>query len=96
MVPIADTAARLFYERLFEIDPTTRPLFKSRSSRTRTPAYGYGVTETHYRSVGDALLWTLEQGLGQSWTTETKAAWSEAYGLLSGVMQRACARVAAA
>ena len=26
-VPIADTAARLFYDRLFEIDPSTRPLF---------------------------------------------------------------------
>jgi hypothetical protein len=29
VVPIADTAADLFYDRLFEIDPTSRPLFKS-------------------------------------------------------------------
>jgi hemoglobin-like flavoprotein len=29
VVPIADTAATLFYDRLFEIDPTTRPLFKA-------------------------------------------------------------------
>ena len=28
VVPIADAAAGLFYERLFEIDPTTRPLFE--------------------------------------------------------------------
>jgi hemoglobin-like flavoprotein len=27
--PRADTATRLFYDRLFEIDGTTRPLFKS-------------------------------------------------------------------
>jgi len=27
VVPIADTAAGLFYDRLFAIDPTTRPLF---------------------------------------------------------------------
>jgi hemoglobin-like flavoprotein len=27
VVPVADAAAALFYERLFEIDPTTRPLF---------------------------------------------------------------------
>jgi hemoglobin-like flavoprotein len=27
--PMAETAARLFYDRLFEIDPTTRPLFKA-------------------------------------------------------------------
>ena len=29
VAPIADTAARLFYDRLFEIDATTRPLFKT-------------------------------------------------------------------
>ncbi|BDG74753.1 globin family protein [Roseomonas fluvialis] len=29
VVPIADTAATLFYDRLFEIDPSTRPLFKA-------------------------------------------------------------------
>ena len=27
VAPTADAAARLFYDRLFEIDPTTRPLF---------------------------------------------------------------------
>jgi hypothetical protein len=27
LVPIADTAATLFYQRLFEIDQSTRPLF---------------------------------------------------------------------
>jgi len=29
VAPMADEAARLFYDRLFEIDPTTRPLFKT-------------------------------------------------------------------
>jgi hemoglobin-like flavoprotein len=29
VLPIADTAARLFYDRLFEIDATTRPLFQA-------------------------------------------------------------------
>jgi len=29
VVPIADTAAGLFYGRLFETDPSTRPLFQS-------------------------------------------------------------------
>ena len=29
VAPMADTAARLFYDRLFEIDATTRPLFKT-------------------------------------------------------------------
>jgi hemoglobin-like flavoprotein len=118
VVPIADTAARLFYERLFEIDPTTRTLFKAeRLAEQRRKLLqvlaaavhgldrlddlvpvvedlgrrhaGYGVTERHYQSVGNALLWTLEQGLGPAWTVEARAAWSEVYGLLSGVMQRA-------
>ena len=29
VVPIADTAAGLFYDRLFTVDATTRPMFKS-------------------------------------------------------------------
>jgi hemoglobin-like flavoprotein len=29
VAPIQDEAARLFYDRLFEIDPSTRPLFAS-------------------------------------------------------------------
>ena len=29
VVPMADTAARMFYDRLFEIDATTRLLFKT-------------------------------------------------------------------
>ena len=29
VLPIADTAASLFYQRLFEIDPATRALFKT-------------------------------------------------------------------
>src|SRR5215203_6059743 len=28
----------------------------------------YGVKPGHYAAVGAALLWTLERGLGQSWT----------------------------
>jgi hemoglobin-like flavoprotein len=50
---------------------------------------GYGVSDAHYESVGAALLWTLEQALGSAWNAETKAAWTELYGLLSGIMRRA-------
>ena len=49
----------------------------------------YGVTTEHYAPVGAALLWTLEQGLGSSFTTDVKAAWSEAYTSLAGAMQGA-------
>jgi hemoglobin-like flavoprotein len=53
---------------------------------------GYGVTDAHYDSVGAALLWTLEQGLGRAWTPEVAAAWTEVYGMLSGIMRNAAAR----
>lgn len=50
---------------------------------------GYGATSAHYDAVGAALLWTLEQGLGDGWTPAAEAAWGEVYSLLSGVMQGA-------
>jgi hemoglobin-like flavoprotein len=53
---------------------------------------GYGVTDAHYDSVGAALLWTLERGLGRAWTPEVAAAWTEVYGMLSGIMRNAAAR----
>lgn len=46
----------------------------------------YGVEPGHYSSVGAALLWTLDQGLGEDFTPETEAAWATAYSTLSGVM----------
>jgi hemoglobin-like flavoprotein len=118
VVPIADRAATLFYQRLFEIDPSTRPLFQvtdmaqqrkkllqvlsvAVSSLDNLGALrktvedlgrrhaGYGVKDAHYDSVGVALLWTLEQGLGSAWTPEAAAAWKEVYGLLSCIMRQA-------
>ncbi len=46
----------------------------------------YGVEEKHYSCVGEALLWTLEKGLGKSWTNEVKQAWTMCYGILSTAM----------
>jgi hemoglobin-like flavoprotein len=120
VVPMADAAARLFYERLFEIDPTARPLFDPATLAEQrrklvqalsmvvqgldrldalvptVEALGqrharYGVRDSHYESVGAALLWTLERGLGADWTPAAKAAWSGAYALLADVMRRAAA-----
>ena len=120
VAPDADTAAQLFYDRLFAIDPTTRPLFRSVDMPAQrrklidtltvvvadiddlgslVPTIealgrrhaGYGVNDAHYDSVGAALLWTLEQGLGAAWTPAAKDAWVQAFGLLAGVMRRAAA-----
>ena len=46
----------------------------------------YGARAEHYPVVGAALLWTLEKGLGAAWTSEVAAAWTAAYGTLSGYM----------
>jgi hemoglobin-like flavoprotein len=113
--PIADVAANLFYDRLFEQDPAIRRLFrktdmaaqKKNLMQTLTvvvrsldrleqlvPAVqalgrrhgGYGVRPEHYDMVGAALLWTLEQGLGDAFTPELRDAWAEAYTILANVM----------
>lgn len=47
---------------------------------------GYGVSAGDYAPVGEALLWTLERGLGAQWTPELAAAWTAAYGVLSEFM----------
>jgi hemoglobin-like flavoprotein len=47
---------------------------------------GYGVTAAHYTPVGAALLWTLQQGLGDAFTPEVKDAWATAYIILSTTM----------
>ena len=115
--PIAEPAAALFYQRLFELDPALRALFKrdpkeqgrllmqmigvavAGLSRLETilPAVqglgrrhaGYGVTEQHYSTVAEALLWTLEQGLGSAFDAELREAWTEAYTVLAKTMQAA-------
>ena len=121
LAPVADAAAGMFYHRLFEIDPTTRTLFRAtdvvaqRKKLLQTLAFaiggldnlgalvskvedlgrrhaGYGVTDAHYDSVGAALVWTLEQGLGHAWTPAVASAWTEVYAMLSGIMRTAAAR----
>jgi hemoglobin-like flavoprotein len=119
--PLSDTTAEMFYNRLFELDPSVQSLFKgdmkeqgrklmhmislavSMLNRLETlvPAVqalgtrhvDYGVTHEHYDTVGAALLWTLEQGLGGDFTPEVKAAWTEAYHLLTGFMKEAAVAV---
>ena len=66
--------------RLDAILPTVRRL----GDRHRD----YGVSAEHYATVGAALLWTLEQGLGAGFTSEVKAAWYEAYCALAEAMQQ--------
>jgi hemoglobin-like flavoprotein len=54
----------------------------------------YGTQAAHYEPVGAALLWTLEQGLGPDFTPEVRAAWTETYTLVAGLMKEAAAEAA--
>jgi hemoglobin-like flavoprotein len=47
---------------------------------------GYGVEPKHYATVGEALLWALEQALGDDFTPKTKEAWAKAYDLIASTM----------
>lgn len=112
--PISAQAAELFYGRLFELDPSLKPLFKGDMTEqgkklmatlnlavtsltkleTILPAVqdlgrrhvSYGVPDESYQTVGQALLWTLERGLGDDFTAEVKEAWTITYTTLSQVM----------
>jgi hemoglobin-like flavoprotein len=55
----------------------------------------YGVKEEHYEPVGEALLQTLDQGLGDDFTPEVADAWTACYGLLAETMIDAARQVAA-
>lgn len=49
----------------------------------------YGAEPAHYDVVGAALLWTLQHGLGNSFTSEVETAWAALYHDMADVMQRA-------
>jgi hemoglobin-like flavoprotein len=122
VVPIADTAAEMFYTKLFSLDPSLKVLFKgdmkAQGRKLMTmigtavgglgrldslvPAVqdlgrrhvNYGVRDRDYDTVGAALLWTLEQGLGEAFTPDVKGAWVGVYGVLAGTMKTAAAKAA--
>ena len=64
-----------------------------KGSLVRQRHVAYGVREEHYDTVGAALLWTLEQGLGDAWTVELATAWATAYTLLATTMKDAAAEI---
>ena len=117
VAPVGDTAAELFYGKLFSLDPGVRALFKNDlrdqgrnlTAMMSVAVHGlarpekiiyaveqlgrrhaaYGVQPRHYETVATALLWMLEQVLGEAWTPEVREAWSQAYTLLAKAMQGA-------
>jgi hemoglobin-like flavoprotein len=126
VVPIGETAADLFYKRLFEQHPEYRRLFSEdlRAQKRKllqmlafivksltwpdaawredvapdedlllvVLALGrrhtqlYKIPPESYAAVGEALIWTLDYGLGEAFTDEVKEAWLNVYTLLSKTM----------
>jgi hemoglobin-like flavoprotein len=131
VVPIAETAADLFYRRLFELKPEYRPLFGEdmtaqkrklvrmlafivRTQEWRDDQWRedvdatedlmlvvlalgkrhrdlYRIPNESYAVVGEALIWTLEQGLGDAFTPATREIWIKLYTLLASTMQMGAA-----
>ncbi|MDJ0947577.1 MAG: globin domain-containing protein [Alphaproteobacteria bacterium] len=117
--PIAEQAAEMFYNRLFELDPSLKKLFKTDLKEQGRKLMGtlkvavaglddlaklkpalealgvrhkdYGVKDQHYLTVAKALLWTLEQGLGDAFTEEVREAWTAVYSVLAAAMIEAAA-----
>jgi hemoglobin-like flavoprotein len=109
----AETGA-MFYNRLFEIAPEVKPLFRGdlkaqsiKLMETLTVALatlndreglaillrklgrehkGYGVKDSHYDRVGEALIWTLRTSLGDEFTPQVERAWTRLYADIASVM----------
>jgi hemoglobin-like flavoprotein len=123
VLPIAEAAGVLFYERVFTLAPGTRSLFDDdigpQAERTmaaiKTAVDGlgdldvvgpflvrlgarhvrYGVRTEHFDVVGTALLWTLEQGLGERFTPAVRDAWTAAWDVIAGAMRTGMSRAEA-
>jgi len=53
--------------------------------------HGYGVRDSHYAVVGQALLQTLQDGLADAFTHGVRAAWTSVYGVLASEMMAGAA-----
>ena len=125
--PIAEQFGTIFYERLFEIAPEMRPLFRTdikaqqskfmkviaevvqlhlramislpATAQTNGEAMlpgaywsgklhaAYGVRMEDFESMKLALVWALEQVLGDELTPDVRGAWSAAYDVVARAMQ---------
>ena len=56
----------------------------------------YGVRDEHYDKVGEALIWTLEKGLGEAFTHDAREAWTTLYSAIAQIMRKAAANGPAA
>lgn len=72
------TSAVNMLDRLDELVPIVQAMGKRHA--------GYGVEDSHYDTVGGALIKTLGMGLGDEFTSDVEEAWGTAYGVLASTM----------
>lgn len=127
VVPIAETAADLFYKRLFELQPSYKQYFNGEMKEQKRKlvamlafivksldwpesawretvaeeddmflivlALGrrhtelYKIPDSTYATVGEALLWTLDYGLGKKFDEPARNAWTKVYTLVANTMK---------
>jgi len=118
---MSEVVGLIFYQRLFELDPSVRPMFqhnieeqsKKLMATLKMVVDGleqsseliasirslgrrhiqYGVKDRHYDTVGEALIWALEKGLGPQFSAEARSAWLSVYTWLAMTMKEAAAEV---
>jgi nitric oxide dioxygenase len=116
LLPVADAAGVMLYERIFALAPATRVLFAGdiRPHAARLMAavgaavdglddfqavapflvrlgarhMRYGVCPQHFEVAGSALLWTLRQNLGESFTPQVRDAWVVAWDVIAAALLR--------
>ena len=109
-----EAASRLFYERLFEIAPEFRPMFRSdmagqgmrfmstlgviirllddpeslqpHLARLAEGHAAFGVKPEHFQPMGQALIQTMQETLGEDFSEDAAAAWEAAYAHMAGEM----------
>ena len=67
---------------LLDQGETLVPMIRSLGARHA----GYGALEEHYATVGAALIWTLQKGLGPEFTPAASDAWTKAYSFIANTM----------
>ena len=116
---LKDRAPQLFYEKLFETDPSLRELFRGDMRQQSAKLMqvmdaavnglsrlerivrliqelgirhvDYGVKDADYKTVGAALIRTLQQGLGDGFTPAVRDSWFSCCALVSAEMKGATA-----
>ena len=116
-----DIAGELFYQKLFELNPSLESMFHVDLEQQAKKLIDmitymvmnlqtmvdiqadiealairhvhYGTEPRHYQTVGKALIWVLENCLGEVWNEETSKAWTDLYTLWANAMIEASKNV---